>query len=198
MLLIRSFNGLKIFLESKKGFTLIEIIVTMAIIGIVSSIAIPNFSKWKEKHEINGQAQKVYFDLMLARTNAVKSNNDVRITFDLVAHTYTIHDDSDNDGVADAGENFKNATLESNVQFAYNVGISDTDNNAVTSAVSFGGAQVVVFDSRGQASSSGSVLLLHVSDIGTTNDRARLISILQATGSVDYWKYSAADTPTWK
>ena len=198
MLCIRSFKELKRFLESKKGFTLIEIIVTMMIIGIVSAMAIPNFSKWREKHQIDGQAQKVYFDLMLARTAAVKSNNDVRVTFDLVANTYTIHEDSNSDGVVDAGENLKNAILENNVQLAYNVGISDADDNAVTSAVSFGGAQVVVFDSRGQASSSGSVLLLHSSDIGISNDRARLISVLQATGSVDYWKYSAADTPPWK
>jgi prepilin-type N-terminal cleavage/methylation domain-containing protein len=198
MLFIRRLKGLKRFLASKKGFTLIEIIMTMAIIGIVSAIAIPNFSKWKEKHEIDGQAQKVYFDLMLARTAAVKSNNDVRVTFNLAANTYTIHEDNNGDGVADAGENFKNAILENNVQFAYNVGITDTDGNAVTSAVSFGGTQIVVFDSRGQASSSGSALLLHLNDIGVTDDRARLISVLQATGGVDYWKYSAADNPPWK
>jgi prepilin-type N-terminal cleavage/methylation domain-containing protein len=198
MLRIRNFKKLKSFLESKKGFTLIEIIITMAIIGIVSAIAIPNFSKWKEKHEIEGQAQKVYFDLMLARTAAIKSNNDVRVTFNLVANTYTVHEDSNNDGVADAGENFKNAILENDVQFAYNVGISDTDGNAVTSAVSFNGAQVVVFDSRGQADSTGKVLLLHQNDIGVTDDRARLISVLQATGGVDYWKYSAADSPPWR
>jgi len=198
MLLIRRLKGLKRFLESKKGFTLIEIIITMAIIGIVSAIAIPNFSKWKEKHEIDGQAQKVYFDLMLARTTAVKSNNNVQVTFNLVANTYKIHEDSNDNGVEDGGENLKNAVLENNVQFAYNVGISDTDGNTVTSAVSFGGAQVVVFDSRGQASSSGSVLLLHLNDIGISDGRARLISVLQATGGVDYWKYSAADNPPWK
>jgi prepilin-type N-terminal cleavage/methylation domain-containing protein len=198
MLLIRRLKELKRFLESKKGFTLIEIIITMLIIGIVSAIAIPNFSKWREKHQIDGQAQKVYFDLMLARTAAVKSNNDVLVTFNLVANTYKIHEDTDNDGVEDAGENLKNAVLENNVQFAYNVGITDTDDNAVTSAVSFGGAQVVVFDSRGQANSSGSILLLHLSDIGISNNRARLISVLQATGGVDYWTYSGADTPPWK
>jgi len=198
MLPKRRLKGLNRFLASEQGFTLIEMIVTMAIMGIVAAMAIPNFSKWKEKHEINGEAQKVYFDMMLARTTAIKSNNNVRVTFDLVANTYQIHEDTNDDTVVDAGENLKNATLVNNVQFAYNAGLTDTDGNNVTSAVSFGGGPLVVFDSRGQASSSGSVFLLHQSDIGINNDRARSITILQATGGVDYWTYSAADNPPWK
>jgi prepilin-type N-terminal cleavage/methylation domain-containing protein len=198
MLLIRRLKGLKRFLESKKGFTLIETVVSMLIIGIIAAMAVPNFSDWKEKHEIDGQAQKIYFDLMQARTSAVKTNNDVRVAFNLVANTYTIHEDNDGDGVVDAGEKFKNALLENDVQFAYNLGITDTDGNAVTSAVSFGGSQEVVFDSRGQASATGKILLLHMNDIGITNDRARLVSVLQATGGVDYWKYSASQNPSWK
>lgn len=192
----KEFKGLKSFPKFQEGFTLIEMVVSMAVIGIVAAMAIPNFSKWKEKHEINGQAQKVYFDLMLARTTAIKNNNNVRVTFDTTAHTYKIHDDTNSDGTEDSGENVKNAILENEVQFAYNTGVKDTDGNNVNSAVTFG--TILIFDSKGQASSSGSVLLLHTNDIGITDDRARLISVLQATGAVDYWEYSAAETPPWK
>ncbi len=68
---------------------------------------------------------------MLARTTAIKSNNNVRVTFNLVANTYTIHEDNNSGGVAGAGENLKNAVLENNVQFAYNAGITDTDGNTI-------------------------------------------------------------------
>ena len=197
MLFIRRLKGLKRFLESKKGFTLIEMIITMTIIGIVSAIAIPNFSKWKEKHEINGQAQKVYFDLMLARTTAVKANNDVRVTFNTTSDSYKVHDDTNGDGVEDSGEALKTITLENNVQFAFNSGISDIDGNSVSAAVSFSGSQTVTFDSRGQASASGSVFMLHTEDVGKTSDRARSISVLKATGAVDYWSYDAAVSPPW-
>ena len=202
MLPVKTFNGWKRFLESQEGFTLVEMITVVAIMGIILAIAVPNFSKWKEKHQINGQAQKVYFDLVLARTVAVKNNNDVRVTFNLNADTYQVHDDTNGDGLEDSGEALKTINLEENVQFAYITGIPDIDDNTVTSAVSFGGdgSQTVTFDSRGQASASGSVFMLHSSDIGTTSSRARSISVLQATGAVDYWSYDATliPLPPWK
>lgn len=192
---------LKRFLATQGGFTLAETVMVLAVMGILMVVAIPNFSKWKEKHEINGQAQKVYFDLMLARTSAVRNNNNVRVTFNTTSHTYTVHNDTDSDGAQDGGEAVKSGVLENNIKFAYNAGITDIDGNTVSAPVSFGGSQTVIFDSRGQSSASGSVFLLHASDIGSTNDRARCVSVLQATGAVDYWSYDgslAAPKPPWK
>ncbi len=198
MISAKDFKNLGQLLKSREGFTLIETIMVLAVLGIVMAIATPNFSKWAEKHEINGQAQKVYFDLMLARTTAVKNNNIVRVAFNTTSHTYTIHNDTDEDGTQDTGETVKSVALENDINFAYNTGVDDVDGNAVSAAVSFGGAQTVNFDSRGQSSASGSVFLLHTSDIGNTNDRARSITVLQATGAVDYWTYDGSITPTWK
>lgn len=198
ILSVKGFKNLKHLLKAREGFTLIEMVTVLAILGIIMAMAAPNFSKWKEKHEINGQAQKVYFDLMLARTNAVKNNNLVRVDFNTTSHTYTIHDDTNENGSQDSGEAVKSVTLENDVNFAYNTGMTDVDGNAVNAAVSFGGSTTVTFDSRGQSSSSGSVFMLHTNDIGNTNDRARYISVLQATGAVDYWVYDGSSSPTWK
>ncbi|MBC8287063.1 MAG: GspH/FimT family pseudopilin [Nitrospinae bacterium] len=198
MLSTKGLKGLKHLLKSREGFTLIETVMVLAVLGVIMATAAPNFSKWKEKHQINGQAQKIYFDLMLARTTAVRNNNIVRVTFNTTNNTYTIHDDTDSDGTKGAGEAVKSGALENDINFAFNSGISDIDGNAVSAAVSFGGSQTVTFDSRGQSSASGSVFLLHTTDIDNTNDRARHISVLQATGAVDYWTYDGSVTPPWK
>lgn len=197
MISAKDFKNLGQLLKSREGFTLIETIMVLAVFGVIMAIATPNFSKWKEKHEINGQAQKVYFDLMLARTSAVKNNNIVRVAFNTTSHTYTIHNDTNEDGIQDSGEAVKSVALENDINFAYNTG-NDVDGNAIGAAVSFGGSTTVTFDSRGQSNASGSVFLLHTSDIGSTNDRARSISVLQATGAVDYWTYDGSVTPPWK
>jgi type IV pilus assembly protein PilA len=39
-------------LELQKGFTLIELMMTIAIIGILAAIAIPNFLAYREKSKI--------------------------------------------------------------------------------------------------------------------------------------------------
>ena len=43
---------MEIKLKRQEGFTLIELMITIAIIGILSAIAIPNFLSYREKSKI--------------------------------------------------------------------------------------------------------------------------------------------------
>jgi type IV fimbrial biogenesis protein FimT len=89
--------------NKQSGFTLIEMMIVIAIMGIFAGIAIPNYLSYMPKHRLNGAARQVMGDLMLARMKAVSQNNEFKIFF-LNNHEYTILDDDDNDGTADAGE----------------------------------------------------------------------------------------------
>ena len=179
-----------------QGFTLLELLIVILFVGIIMAIGIPNFSKLKEKYEINGQAQKVYFDIMLARSTSVNNNNNVSVTFDVSKNLYKIHDDTNSDSVEDQGESIKSVNLENNVEFGYVPGLRDIDGNMVTSPIFMESGNTVTFNSRGQASKGGSIFLIHKNDIGISNNRLRSINILRATGAVEYLKYDIKATPT--
>jgi len=82
-----------------------EMMIVIAIIGIAAAIAIPAFMSMLPGMRLNGAARMVAGDLMAARMNAVKQNNEFKVFFNSpAANQYQILDDDDNDGVADTGE----------------------------------------------------------------------------------------------
>ncbi|SVB50441.1 uncharacterized protein METZ01_LOCUS203295 [marine metagenome] len=182
--------------RSMRGFTLLELMMVMAITAILLVIAMPNLSKWKEEHEINGQAQKVYFDMKLAQATAIQSNNNVLVTFDSVKNFYKVHDDTNNNGIEDSKETVKTVNLENNIEFGFNLGLHDVDGNVVTSPIFFGGGNKVIFNSRGQNDSGGSIFLIHMNRVGYTNDRMRSIYLSRITGSVELLKYDLNGRPS--
>ena len=42
-----------------KGFTLLELIVVIVIVGIISAVGYPNFTSWKDEREARYSAEKV-------------------------------------------------------------------------------------------------------------------------------------------
>ena len=67
--------------NKQSGFTLIELIVIIAIVGVFAAIAVPNFLSYMPKYRLNGAARQVMGDLMAARMKAVKENTTVTVAW---------------------------------------------------------------------------------------------------------------------
>lgn len=58
----------------EKGFTLVELMVTIAIMAIMAAVAIPNFSEWLAKRRVAAAAEKVANMIRLGRSEAARLN----------------------------------------------------------------------------------------------------------------------------
>lgn len=65
--------------KNNSGFTLIEIMVAVAIVGIFASIALPSFSKLIESNRINTATNELISNLMLTKSEALKRRNTVTL-----------------------------------------------------------------------------------------------------------------------
>lgn len=81
-------------MRQSKGFTMIELIVTLAVLAILIGIAIPSYNSLMPRYRLNGAARQVATDLMKARMQAVKLSTNVTVTFNGTTDSYTISNTS--------------------------------------------------------------------------------------------------------
>lgn len=68
-------------MKKNSGFTLLELIVTIAILTIAASVAIPNMIKWRSGTNLRGSANNLRADLNMAKMMAVRENALVVVNF---------------------------------------------------------------------------------------------------------------------
>jgi type II secretion system protein H len=97
---------------SPGGFTLTELMITVAIMGIVAALAFPMVVGRQADRRLEGATQQLMWDLMAARQEAITKNRRVQVFFE-GSSTYKICYDADNDGtVTDCEGNAKITNIQ--------------------------------------------------------------------------------------
>ena len=101
---------------NNKGFTLIELTVTIALLGIMAAISIPSYFSWLPRHRLQTSVRHIYDDMNMARSMAVKNNTTAVAIFDISNDTYTIFLDTVENWALDSSETtLSTGTLENDV-----------------------------------------------------------------------------------
>lgn len=77
-------------MKREKGFTTIELAVSIVIICILLGLAIPGFSRWIPNYRLRGAARDVYSNLQLAKMTAVKDRAGCGVLFDVAGSRYRV------------------------------------------------------------------------------------------------------------
>ena len=132
----------QLFSGRHKGFTILELIVTIAIMAILATIAIPSFSNTIRLYRLRTATFNLKSHMEMAKTSAIKENNRVVIAFDVAANSYSVFVDS---GAA-AGRILVQTPLHPSLS------IVNAD---------FDGNPVVRFNGRGLPNSAGEISLVN-------------------------------------
>ncbi len=77
-------------ISNKNGFSLIEMMIVIAVLGVVLAIAAPNFTEYRDRTNLKESARDISSDIVLYKQKAVSENVTYRITFDAVGNSYTV------------------------------------------------------------------------------------------------------------
>jgi type IV fimbrial biogenesis protein FimT len=165
---------------SQDGFTLTEMIVTIAVSAILIATAVPSFKSIIKNNRISAQTNELVADLSLARSEAVKRGSPVTVCISADLATCTggtnwavgriIFVDSNGDGAVSAASGTTTADLVLRVREAVAGG------NTLTGA-SFANSSYIKYLSTGALDFTGSATSEGTYTLCSTGYFGRLISV---------------------
>lgn len=176
-----------------KGFTLLELIFCIAILGILMAIGIPNYLDYLPKYRANGAINRLFIELQNTKMKAIADGEDHIVTFNTAANNYKIYIDTNGNGSPDdPTELLKTVRVDDgfeDIAFGYVAG-NNWNGDAITNSVTFSPANVT-FGPTGLSNKNGSVYLKPAEDT-TRKDRSRAISVFR-TGRIRIYKHNGTN-----
>jgi type IV fimbrial biogenesis protein FimT len=68
-------------ITNERGFTVVELLITVMVIGMMAAFAAPQFGNILRAYRLNGAVQVIWGDLHKARLLAIKENRTIRVDF---------------------------------------------------------------------------------------------------------------------
>nr|MBN2276144.1 GspH/FimT family pseudopilin [candidate division Zixibacteria bacterium] len=152
-----------------RGITILELLSTVVIIGIVAAMAVPQFDKSIKRIQFRGKAKDVVSYLRLARSMAISEKNPYGLYFDSDAKTVSIFRD-----IANLTAETYDAGGDSVIQ------VDTLPVNFTYLATTFANSSIV-FRPNGSASGSGNIDIQSQCDADNVYNSGQ-ISVLAATG----------------
>jgi len=72
--------GMATRLKAQAGFTLTEVTIIVAIIGLLVLVAVPNYLDWNRKYKLKDAVATLHGNIGLARMNAINQSTTVTVT----------------------------------------------------------------------------------------------------------------------
>ena len=137
-----------------RGFTLVEMMITISVATILTVVAVPNMQSMVKRRQLEGAATEVYANLLLMRSQAIEKNRSTYVAFSGsgTAWTYGLSDRTDQVGCTPATPN---SCLVNAAERVY----GGSTWKSVTLTQNFSGSRLTFDSRRGFASSSGLVRL---------------------------------------
>lgn len=129
-------------IASRRGFTLIEIAMVLAIMGIILAMAVPRYASAICRFQVDTASRRLVRDLTTAREWARSRGSNQSVTFTVASDTYQVPGLKGLDGSAD-----------------YTVKVSGEPYRASIISADFGGQSFVVFNGYGVPTSGGAIIL---------------------------------------
>ncbi len=196
-------QGLRAFGSARgdRGFTVLELLITIIILSVLLGIAIPSFSSWLPKYRLRGAARDIYSNLQLAKMTAVKDRAQCGILFNVAGNSYQVISSGDNRTweSASGGPGGDDRILKE-VRFSeYGSGVGYGHGTATRTAtttpdtswdnnVTFPG-DGVVFDSRG--------MILSPSGAGSTGGYVYMQNNRNSTHAIGVWSSGVIIMTRW-